>query len=125
MSSVTILQPNQFAKFLKQILVPLVGNTQYTVKNSSEFVELISSIKLGESDSQVSFICLLRFHLKSPKHLWLIESAIIAPWEKEQALQCRNSWKHWISVYNHRFLCIMTSFINRFLVVRWALLCPQ
>ena len=31
----------QLAKFLKQILVPLVGNTRYTVKNSSEFVELI------------------------------------------------------------------------------------
>ena len=45
----------QLAKFLKQILVPLVGNTQYTVKNSSEFVELISSIKLGKSKSQVSF----------------------------------------------------------------------
>ena len=45
----------QLAKFLKQILVPLVGNTQYTVKNSSEFVELISSIKLGKSESQVSF----------------------------------------------------------------------
>ena len=45
----------QLAKFLKQILVPLVGNIQYTVKNSSEFVELISSIKLGKSESQVSF----------------------------------------------------------------------
>ena len=44
----------QLAKFLKQILVPLVGNTQYTVKNSSEFVEFISSI-LGRSKSQVSF----------------------------------------------------------------------
>ena len=43
------------AKFLKQILVPLVGNTQYTVKNSSKFVELISSIKVGKSESQVWF----------------------------------------------------------------------
>ena len=45
----------QFAKFLKQILVPLVGNTQNTVKNSSEFAELILFIKLGKSQSQVSF----------------------------------------------------------------------
>ena len=45
----------QLAKFLKQILVPLVGNTQYTVKNSSEFVELISSIKPAKSESQVLF----------------------------------------------------------------------
>ena len=45
----------QLAKFLKRILVRLVGNTQYTVKNSSEFVELISSIKLGKSKSQVLF----------------------------------------------------------------------
>ena len=45
----------QLAKFLKQILISLAGNTQYTVKNSSEFVELISSIKLGKSESQVSF----------------------------------------------------------------------
>ena len=45
----------QLAKFLMQILVPLVGNTKYTVKNSSEFVELISFIKLGKSESQVSF----------------------------------------------------------------------
>ena len=45
----------QLAKFLKQILIPLVGNTQYTVKNSSQFVELILSIKLGKSESQVSF----------------------------------------------------------------------
>ena len=44
----------QLAKFLKQILAPLVGNTQYTVKNSSKFVEFISSIKLGKSESQVS-----------------------------------------------------------------------
>ena len=41
----------QLAKFLKKILVPLIGSTQYTVKNSSEFVELISSIKLGKSKS--------------------------------------------------------------------------
>ena len=45
----------QLAKFLKQILVPLVGNTQYTAKNSSEFVEMVSSIKLGKSESPVSF----------------------------------------------------------------------
>ena len=45
----------QLTKFLWQILVPLVGNTQYTVKNSSKFVGLISSIKLGKSESQVSF----------------------------------------------------------------------
>ena len=39
--------------FHKPNLVPSVGNTQYTVKNSSEFVELISLIKLGKSESQV------------------------------------------------------------------------
>ena len=41
----------QLAKLLKQFRVPLVGNTQCTVKNSSEFVKLISSIKLGKSES--------------------------------------------------------------------------
>ena len=45
----------QLAKFLKQILAPLVEIIQYTSKNSSEFVELISSITLGKSESQVSF----------------------------------------------------------------------
>ena len=40
---------------IEAILVSLVGNTQYTVKNSSEFAELILSIKLGKSESQVSF----------------------------------------------------------------------
>ena len=45
----------QLVKFFKQILVPLVGNTQCTVKNSSEFVELVSSIKLVKSESQVAF----------------------------------------------------------------------
>ena len=37
------------------MFVSLVGNTQYTVKNSFEFVELISSINIGKSELQVSF----------------------------------------------------------------------
>ena len=39
----------------------LVGNTQFTVKNSSEFVELILSIKHGISESEVSFDAMSRF----------------------------------------------------------------
>ena len=55
----------QLAKFLKKILVPLVENTQYTVKNSSEFVELISSI--GKSKSQVLLDVVSSFTLVSLK----------------------------------------------------------
>ena len=64
----------QLAKILKQILVLLVGNTQYTVKNSSELVELISSIKLGKSESQVSFDVVSLFTSVSLK----IAKAIVA-----------------------------------------------
>ena len=52
--SLVQLRTYQLAKFLKQIFAPLVGNTQYTAKNFSEFVELLSSIRFGKSKSQVS-----------------------------------------------------------------------
>ena len=57
----------QLAKFLKQVLVSLIGNTQYTLKNSSEFVKLISSIKLGKFKSEVSFDVVGLFTLLSFK----------------------------------------------------------
>ena len=43
------------SKFLKNVLSPLVGTTKYSVKNSKEFVDLLSSIKIKDFESQVSF----------------------------------------------------------------------
>ena len=51
---------NQLAKFLKQILVPLGGNTQYTVKSSSEFVELISTNSFVSTKIVNQKFCLMR-----------------------------------------------------------------
>ena len=50
------------SKFLKNILSPLVGNTVHTVKNSSEFVELIEKINIHDNESQVSFKCCKFIH---------------------------------------------------------------
>ena len=106
----------------------LVGNTQYTLKNSSEFVELISSVKLGKSESQVLFDLVSLFTLVPLKTVKIIvanrvgddcilgERTSLAVPELMEALDiCLQS----------SFLCTMMSFINRFLVVRWALLCHQ
>ena len=82
---------NQLAKFLKQFFAPLVRNTQYTVKNFSGLVELnSSSANLNYTFRLMWKTCLLRYHLKPSKLLWLIELAMIARWEVEQASQCRN-----------------------------------
>ena len=43
------------SKFLKNVLSPLVGTTKYSVKNSKEFVDLLSSTKIKDFESQVSF----------------------------------------------------------------------
>ena len=43
------------SKFLKNVLSPLVGTTKYSVKNSKEFVDLLSSIKIKDFESQASF----------------------------------------------------------------------
>ena len=43
------------SKFLKNVLSPVVGTTKYSVKNSKEFVDLLSSIKIKDFESQVSF----------------------------------------------------------------------
>ena len=119
----------QLSKFLKQILVPVVGNTQYTVKNSSEFVELISFIKLGKSKTQVSFdvvSLLTSVPLKTAttivadrvgNNYTLGERTSLAVPEIMEALN--------ICLQSSFFVYTMTSFINRFLVVRWALLCHQ
>ena len=42
------------SKFLKNVLSPLVGMTKYSVKNSKEFVDLLSSIKIKDFESQLS-----------------------------------------------------------------------
>ena len=47
---------NSLINFIEvDIVLKYCINTQYTVKNSSEFAELISFTKLGKSESQVSF----------------------------------------------------------------------
>ena len=43
------------SKFLKNVLSPLVGTTKYSVENSKEFVDLLSSTKIKDFESQVSF----------------------------------------------------------------------
>ena len=43
------------SKFLKNVLSPLVGTTEYSVTNSKKFVDLLSSIKIKDFESQVSF----------------------------------------------------------------------
>ena len=45
----------ELSKFLKNILSSLVGNTVHTVKNSTEFVELIETINILDNESQMSF----------------------------------------------------------------------
>ena len=45
----------KLSKVLKNVLSPLVGTTKYSVKNSKEFVDLLSSIKIKVFESQVSF----------------------------------------------------------------------
>lgn len=47
------LQP--LAKFLKNILNPVVGNSEHHVKNSTEFSREISDIKIEPHESMVSF----------------------------------------------------------------------
>ena len=88
----------QLAKFLKQILVPLVGNTLYTAKNSSEFVELISSIKLGKSESQVLFDVVSLFTLVPPE----TTKTIVANRVGDDCTLGERTRTN-ISVYNHRF----------------------
>ena len=43
------------SKFLCKLLSPLVGNTEFTVKNSYEFVQFINSIVLKKSECMASF----------------------------------------------------------------------
>ena len=43
------------SKFLCKLLSPLVGNTEFTVKNSYEFVQFLNSIVLKKNECMVSF----------------------------------------------------------------------
>ena len=43
------------SKFLCKLLYPLVGNTEFTVKNLYEFVQFLNSIVLKKSECMVSF----------------------------------------------------------------------
>ena len=43
------------AKYLLNILNPLVGNTDFYIKNSSHFLEELSQINLNPNDTLVSF----------------------------------------------------------------------
>ena len=43
------------SKFLCKLLSPLVGNTEFTVKNSYEFVQFLNSIVLEKNECMVSF----------------------------------------------------------------------
>ena len=45
---------NTLSKFLKNVLSPLVSTTKYSVKNSKEFVDLLSPIKIRDFELQVS-----------------------------------------------------------------------
>ena len=43
------------SKFLKNILAPLVNKTSFTIKNSTEFVNIVNSSNIYYDDQQVSF----------------------------------------------------------------------
>ena len=43
------------SKFLCKLLSPVVGNTEFTVKNSFEFVQFLNSIVLKKNKCMVSF----------------------------------------------------------------------
>ena len=43
------------SKFLSKLLSPLVGNTEFTVKNSYEFVQFLNSIASKKNECMVSF----------------------------------------------------------------------
>ena len=43
------------SKYLCKLLSPLVGNTEFTVKNSYEFVQFLNSIVLKKNECMVSF----------------------------------------------------------------------
>ena len=45
----------QFVQILCKLLSPLVGNTEFTVKDSYEFVQFLNSILLKKNERMVSF----------------------------------------------------------------------
>ena len=71
------------SKFLCKLLSPLAGNTEFTVKNSYEFVQFLNSIVLKKNECMVSFdvvslftniLCLLPDPRKAypyPCELWI------------------------------------------------------
>ncbi len=53
--SFTGTSTHALSRHLSEILSPLLGQTQYTVRNSTEFVESLSSVKWREGDVMISF----------------------------------------------------------------------
>ena len=45
----------ELPKFLKNVLLPLVGNCVHSVKNSIEFIKMNETVHINQYESQVSF----------------------------------------------------------------------
>ena len=101
--------------YLARILSPVVGNTDYTVKNSCEFADFIRDKTLTT---------LFRFSLKSklilPLRLRRRDSEKMLPWDKELLCLWRILFICCLFASKPRNLHITAHTINKFLVQLWV-----